>query len=188
MRSREKQIQNITLWGSLVNIVLTVFKIIAGIIGKSSAMVADGIHSLSDLLSDVIILIFVHLSSKEKDCDHDFGHGKSETLATLIVSIILFVVGAELMSSGIQSIISIAKGEAVARPGMIALIAAGVSIIAKEAIYRATLRVADRVDRQALVANAWHHRSDALSSIGSLLGIGGAMLLGDKWYMLETIE
>ena len=187
MSSREKQIQNITLWGSLVNIVLTVCKILAGILGKSAAMVADGIHSLSDLLSDVIILIFVHLSSKEKDCDHDFGHGKFETFATLIVSIILVVVGAELMSSGVQSIISIAKGEAVARPGMIALIAAGVSIIAKEAIYRATMRVADRVDSQALVANAWHHRSDALSSIGSLLGIGGAMLLGDKWSMLDPI-
>lgn len=187
LNDREKQIRNITLWGSLVNVVLTVCKIVAGILGRSAAMVADGIHSLSDLMSDVVILIFVHLSSKERDCDHDFGHGKYETLATVIVSLILLVVGAELMAGGVKSIISIANGETVANPGWIALIAAVVSILAKEGIYQATMAVSRKVESQALVANAWHHRSDALSSIGSLLGIGGAMLLGNKWSMLDPI-
>ena len=187
LNDREKQIRDITLWGSLVNIVLTVCKIVAGILGRSAAMVADGIHSLSDLMSDVVILIFVHLSSKERDCDHDFGHGKYETLATVIVSLILLVVGAELMAGGVKSIISIANGETVANPGWIALIAAVVSIVAKEGIYQATMAVSRKVESQALVANAWHHRSDALSSIGSLLGIGGAMLLGNKWSMLDPI-
>ena len=138
-------------------------------------------------MSDVVILIFVHLSSKERDCDHDFGHGKYETLATVIVSLILLVVGAELMAGGVKSIISIANGETVANPGWIALIAAVVSILAKEGIYQATMAVSRKVESQALVANAWHHRSDALSSIGSLLGIGGAMLLGNKWSMLDPI-
>ena len=187
LNDREKQIRDITLWGSLVNIVLTICKIVAGILGRSAAMVADGIHSLSDLMSDVVILIFVHLSSKERDCDHDFGHGKYETLATVIVSLILLVVGAELMAGGVKSIISIANGETVANPGWIALIAAVVSILAKEGIYQATMAVSRKVESQALVANAWHHRSDALSSIGSLLGIGGAMLLGNKWSMLDPI-
>lgn len=187
LNDREKQIRNITLWGSLVNVVLTICKIVAGILGRSAAMVADGIHSLSDLMSDVVILIFVHLSSKERDCDHDFGHGKYETLATVIVSLILLVVGAELMAGGVKSIISIANGETVANPGWIALIAAVVSILAKEGIYQATMAVSRKVESQALVANAWHHRSDALSSIGSLLGIGGAMLLGNKWSMLDPI-
>lgn len=187
LNDREKQIRNITLWGSLVNVVLTICKIVAGILGRSAAMVADGIHSLSDLMSDVVILIFVHLSSKERDCDHDFGHGKYETLATVIVSLILLVVGAELMAGGVKSIISIANGETVANPGWIALIAAVVSIVAKEGIYQATMAVSRKVESQALVANAWHHRSDALSSIGSLLGIGGAMLLGNKWSMLDPI-
>ena len=187
LNDREKQIRDITLWGSLVNVVLTICKIVAGILGRSAAMVADGIHSLSDLMSDVVILIFVHLSSKERDCDHDFGHGKYETLATVIVSLILLVVGAELMAGGVKSIISIANGETVANPGWIALIAAVVSIVAKEGIYQATMAVSRKVESQALVANAWHHRSDALASIGSLLGIGGAMLLGNKWSMLDPI-
>ena len=187
LNDREKQIRDITLWGSLVNVVLTVCKIVAGILGRSAAMVADGIHSLSDLMSDVVILIFVHLSSKERDCDHDFGHGKYETLATVIVSLILLVVGAELMAGGVKSIISIANGETVANPGWIALIAAVVSILAKEGSYQATMAVSRKVESQALVATAWHHRSDALSSIGSLLGIGGAMLLGNKWSMLDPI-
>ena len=129
---REKEIRNITLWGSVVNIALTVGKIIAGIIGRSAAMIADGIHSLSDLLSDIVVLIFTHISSKGNDRDHSFGHGKFETLATLIVSVILVVVGANLMSGGVRSIIGIFNGGTIPRPGYIALIAAIVSIISKE--------------------------------------------------------
>lgn len=185
--NREKEIRNITLWGSVVNIVLTVGKIVAGIVGRSAAMVADGIHSLSDLLSDIVILIFTHISSKGKDRDHSFGHGKFETLATLIVSVILVVVGADLMGKGVRSIIGVFNGEMIPKPGYIALIAAVVSIISKEILYHATVKVGRAADSPAVIANAWHHRSDAFSSIGSLIGIGGAILLGDKWTILDPL-
>ena len=184
---REKTIRRITVWGAVVNIILTGGKIIAGIFGRSAAMVADGIHSLSDLLSDVVVLVFTHISSKGKDRDHSFGHGKFETLATLIVSVILIVVGAKLMSGGVGSIIKVINGEVIPKPGYIALIAAVVSIIAKEILYHATVKVGRDVNSPVVIANAWHHRSDALSSIGSLIGIGGAILLGDNWTILDPI-
>lgn len=184
---RTKEIRNITLWGSAVNLALTVGKIIAGIVGRSAAMIADGIHSLSDLLSDIVILIFTHISSKGKDRDHSFGHGKFETLATLIVSLILVVIGADLMGGGIRSIIGVFNGEMIPKPGYIALIAALASIVAKEILYHATVKVGRKTDSPAVIANAWHHRSDSFSSIGSLAGIGGAILLGDKWTILDPL-
>lgn len=150
-------------------------------------MIADGIHSLSDLLSDIVVLIFTHISSKGNDRDHSFGHGKFETLATLIVSVILVVVGADLMSSGIKSIIGIFNGETIPKPGYIALIAAAVSIISKEILYHATVKVGRKTGSTVVIANAWHHRSDAFSSIGSLIGIGGAILLGDRWTILDPL-
>ena len=184
---RLKDIRSITIWGAVVNIALTVAKIVAGVVGRSAAMIADGIHSLSDLLSDIVVLVFTHISSKGKDRDHSFGHGKFETLATLIVSIILVVVGAKLMSGGIKSIISVVNGEVIPKPGYIALAAAVISIAAKEILYYATVKVGKKVNSPVVVANAWHHRSDALSSIGALLGIGGAIILGDKWTVLDPI-
>lgn len=184
---RLKDIRSITIWGAVVNIALTVAKIVAGVVGRSTAMIADGIHSLSDLLSDIIVLVFTNISSKGKDRDHSFGHGKFETLATLIVSIILVVVGAKLMSGGIKSIISVVNGEVIPKPGYIALAAAVISIAAKEILYYATVKVGKEVNSPVVVANAWHHRSDALSSIGALLGIGGAIILGDKWTVLDPI-
>lgn len=184
---RLKDIRSITIWGAVVNIALTIAKIIAGVLGRSAAMIADGIHSLSDLLSDIIVLVFTNISSKGKDRDHSFGHGKFETLATLIVSIILVVVGAKLMSGGIKSIISVVNGEVIPKPGYIALAAAVISIAAKEILYYATVKVGKEVNSPVVVANAWHHRSDALSSIGALLGIGGAIILGDKWTVLDPI-
>ena len=170
-----------------MNIVLTAGKIVAGIFGRSAAMVADGIHSLSDLLSDAVVLVFTHISSKGKDRDHSFGHGKFETLATLIVSIILVTVGGNLMSNGIRSIIGVFNGIEIPKPGYIALIAAAVSIASKEWLYHATVRVGKKTGSTVVIANAWHHRSDALSSIGSLIGIGGAIVLGDKWTVLDPL-
>lgn len=184
---RLKDIRSITIWGAVVNIALTIAKIVAGVVGRSAAMIADGIHSLSDLLSDIVVLVFTHISSKGKDRDHSFGHGKFETLATLIVSIILVVVGAKLMSGGIKSIISVVNGEVIPKPGYIALAAAVISIVAKEILYQATVKVGKEVNSPVVVANAWHHRSDALSSIGALIGIGGAIILGDKWTVLDPI-
>ncbi|MBR5274496.1 MAG: cation transporter [Bacteroidales bacterium] len=187
MEGREKQIRNVTLWGAFVNILLTVAKLLAGIFGKSAAMVADGVHSLSDLLSDLVVLVFTHISSKGKDRRHSFGHGKFETMATLIVSVILVVVAYKLMSNGVESIVDIATGGTLPKPSYIALIAAAASIVAKEILYQWTAKVGKRTNSTVVIANAWHHRSDALSSIGSLIGIGGAIILGHEWTMLDPI-
>lgn len=184
---REKAIRKVTFIGAVVNILLTVCKIIAGIYGKSAAMMADGVHSLSDLLSDFVVLVFTKISSKKNDRDHSFGHGKFETLATAIVSIILVVVGVRLMADAIERVFAFFSGEEIARPGVIALVAAIVSIFAKEVLFRVTKKVGDDVNSPVVVANAWHHRSDALSSIGSFAGIGCAMLLGPKWYFLDPV-
>ena len=185
--NREKAIRHVTVLGAVINMALTALKILAGIFGRSAAMVADGIHSLSDLLSDFVVLVFTHISSKGSDKGHSFGHGKFETLATSLVSLLLIVVGARMMASGIESIISVTKGEILPRPGYIALAAAVISIIAKEIIYRVTARVGEEYGSQVVIANAWHHRSDALSSIGSLIGIGGAIVLGEKWTVLDPV-
>lgn len=185
--SRTNKITFVTLVGSVVNALLTAFKVVAGIIGHSAAMVADGVHSLSDLLSDVVVLVFVRISGKGRDKNHDYGHGKFETFATLIISLMLLVVGANLMSSGIASIKKILGGESVEAPGMIALWAALLSIVSKEILYRYTAVQGRKLDSPMMVANAWHHRSDALSSVGSLLGIGGAILLGDKFVILDPL-
>lgn len=185
--SRTNKITFVTLVGSVVNAALTAFKIVAGVIGHSAAMVADGVHSLSDLLSDVVVLVFVRISGKGRDKNHDYGHGKFETFATLIISLMLLVVGANLMSSGVASIKKILGGESVEAPGMIALWAALLSIVSKEILYRYTAVQGRKLDSPMMVANAWHHRSDALSSVGSLLGIGGAILLGDKFVILDPL-
>ena len=186
-QARRKEIRKITLIGAGVNIVLTAIKIVAGVLGRSAAMIADGVHSLSDLLSDIVVLVFTHISSKGRDRDHSFGHGKFETLATLIVSLILVVVGGKLMAGGVQKIVDILNGEAIPVPGHIALWAALASVLAKEILYIATARVGKKVNSPVVIANAWHHRSDALSSIGALAGIGGAILLGEKWTILDPI-
>lgn len=185
MKNREQEIRTITLWGALINVLLTILKIAAGMIGRSAAMIADGVHSLSDLLSDIVVVIFTHISSKGKDKGHSFGHGKFETLATLIVSVILIAVGADLMADGIKSIIAVINGFQLPEPGYIALAAAVISIISKEILYHVTIRKGRQVNSPVVIANAWHHRSDALSSIGSLIGVGGAILLGNRWTILD---
>ena len=187
MEDRAREIRRVTLWGAAVNITLTIAKLLAGVFGRSAAMVADGVHSLSDLLTDAIVLIFTHISSKGKDRDHSFGHGKFETMATLIISVILIVVGAKLMEGGIRSIVDVANGKNLQKPGYIALIAAIVSIVLKELLYHWTAKVGKSTNSPAVTANAWHHRSDALSSVGSLIGIGGAIILGQKWTILDPI-
>lgn len=187
MRAREKQITRVTLIGSIVNLILTAIKITAGVVGKSGAMIADGIHSLSDLASDIVVLIFVPIAGKAKDKDHQYGHGKFETLATLVVSLILMVVAIRLVASSAKSIISALSGNILPKPGYIALAAAIISIVSKEILYQYTALVARRTDSSVCKANAWHHRSDALSSIGSLLGIGGAVILGNKWTILDPV-
>jgi len=187
MQSREKTISRVTIWGAVGNLVLTGFKLVAGFWGHSSAMIADAIHSLSDLISDVVVLVLVKVANKGVDHNHDYGHGKFETLATMLVSLMLLVVGGELMAGGIEKIRLIWQGGEVASPGTIALWAALVSIVVKEALYQWTAIVGKRVNSPAMISNAWHHRTDALSSIGAAAGIGGAILLGGKWTILDPI-
>lgn len=184
---RTAKVTFVTLVGSVVNIILTVFKIIAGVLGRSTAMIADGIHSLSDLLSDIVVIVFVKISTKGRDKDHDYGHGKFETFATLIISLMLMVVAANLMSGGINKIRQILDGGEVSSPGMIALWAAVASIVLKEILYRYTIIQGKALNSPMMIANAWHHRSDAFSSVGSLLGIAGAIFLGDKFVILDPI-
>lgn len=185
--SREKQIYKVTAVGSVVNIFLTAFKFVAGILGRSSAMVADAVHSLSDLLTDVIVVVFVRTASKPVDRTHEYGHGKFETLATLIVGFILIVVGIGIMVSGIKDCIAFFNGEIGDRPGVIALIAAVLSIVLKEWVYRYTVSRGRKIDSPILIANAKHHRSDAFTSVATLIGVGGAYFLGRKGIILDPL-
>lgn len=187
MEVREKEIYRVTLTGSAVNAVLIVLKFIAGFVGKSSAMVADAVHSLSDFISDVIVLVFVRIAGKPKDKGHDYGHGKFETLATVIIGVLLIGAGIGLMINGLESVVRSLNGESLERPTMLALIVAIVSILSKEWLYRYTVSTGKKLDSQAVIANAWHHRSDAVSSVGTLIGISGAMFLGDRWRILDPI-
>lgn len=185
--TREKQIFRITIIGSIVNAVLLVLKFIAGILGHSSAMIADAVHSLSDFITDIIVLVFVKISGRPKDRDHDYGHGKYETLATAMIGIGLLAVGAGILYKGISNIVFWAGGGQLQAPETIAIWAALISIVSKEILYRVTVRCGLKVNSDAVVANAWHHRSDALSSIGTAVGIGGAIILGERWTVLDPI-
>ena len=184
---RNKEIYKVTLLGGAVNVVLLVFKFVAGIVGHSAAMVADAVHSLSDFVTDVIVLIFVHISGKPKDKSHDYGHGKFETLATTVVSMSLLVVAAGILYSGVMKIVAWANGAQLEAPGMLALWAALLSIVLKEAIFRYSMVKARQLNSQAVEANAWHHRSDAMSSVGTAIGIGGAIFLGQRWTVLDPV-
>lgn len=184
---RNKKIYQVTLAGGAVNVVLLVFKFVAGILGHSAAMVADAVHSLSDFVTDVIVMVFVHISGKPKDKSHDYGHGKYETLAMTIIGFALLAVAIGIVFGGVTKIWGWWNGQQLEAPGMLALWAALLSILLKEAVYRYTIMVAHQVDSQALEANAWHHRSDALSSIGTAIGIGGAIFLGQRWTVLDPV-
>lgn len=184
---RVRAINRVTIKGSIINVVLLIFKFVAGIVGGSAAMIADAVHSLSDFLTDVVVVVFVRLGSKPEDGDHDYGHGKYETLATAAIGMALFIVGAMLCYGGGAKIVSAMRGEALEQPGWIALAATLMSIALKEWAYRFTVSVGRRLDSPAVVANAWHHRSDALSSIGTAIGIGGAIILGSRWAVLDPI-
>lgn len=184
---RERGIYKVTIVGSLVNFLLVVFKFIAGIVGHSAAMIADAVHSLSDFVTDIIVLIFIRISNKPIDKDHDYGHGKYETMATAIIGSILLLVGFGVLWNGASEILSFIRGNQLQSPGVFALFAAVLSIIAKEILYRYTVREGKKFNSQAVVANAWHHRSDALSSVGTAIGIGGAILLGENWRVLDPI-
>lgn len=184
---REREIYKVTLTGSLVNVLLVVCKFIAGVLGHSAAMVADAVHSLSDLITDIIVLVFVRISGKPEDKGHDYGHGKYETFATLLIGVALFCVGVGILWNGGEQIYIYLKGGTLSSPGWIALIAALLSILLKELLFQYTRRVGKKYNSPAVIANAWHHRSDAFSSIGTAIGIGGAILLGENWRVLDPL-
>lgn len=185
--NREKEIYKVTLVGSAVNAILLAFKFVAGIVGHSSAMIADAAHSLSDFVTDIIVLVFVKVSSKPQDKSHDYGHGKYETLALTLIGIALMAVAISIIVKGAIKIAAWANGETLEAPGMLAFWAAIVSIVLKEAVYRYTVIKGRKLNSKAVEANAWHHRSDALSSIGTAVGIGGAIFLGQQWTILDPI-
>ena len=184
---RNKEIYKVTIVGGAVNVLLLLFKFVAGIVGHSAAMVADAVHSLSDFVTDIIVLVFVHISGKPKDKSHDYGHAKYETLAMTIIGAALLAVAIGIEYSGLTQIILWAQGGNLAAPGMLALWAALLSIVLKEAVYHYSMAKARQLNSQAVEANAWHHRSDALSSIGTAIGIGGAIFLGQRWTVLDPI-
>ena len=185
--TREQQIYKVTLWGSLCNALLMVFKFVAGILANSSAMIADAVHSLSDFLTDILVIVFVRISAKPQDSDHDYGHGKYETIGSFIIALALLAVAIGIIVSGVKKMVLWWQGTNLPAPGQLALWAALISIVTKEGLYWFTLRRGQTIDSQALIANAWHHRSDAISSIGAALGIGGALLLGNRWTVLDPL-
>lgn len=185
--NRSARIYRVTLCGGAMNLLLLAFKFVAGIVAGSAAMVADAVHSLSDAVTDAVVLLFVHISEKPQDKTHDYGHGKYETLAGVVVGFVLFAVGLGIVYGGLAKVLAWARGEQLAVPGRLAFWAALVSIALKESIFRYTLRQSVVLKSQALEANAWHHRSDALSSVGTAMGIGGAIFFGEKWAVLDPL-
>ena len=176
-----------TLVGGAVNVVLLLFKFVAGILGHSAAMLADAVHSLSDFVTDVIVLAFVRISGKPQDKSHDYGHGKYETLAMTIIGLALLVVAIGIVYGGLMKIVDWWNGQQLEAPGTLALWAALLSVVLKEAVFRYSMVKARQLKSQAVEANAWHHRSDALSSIGTAIGIGGAIFLGQRWTVLDPV-
>ena len=187
MNSREKEIYKVTLVGSAGNMALLTFKFIAGIVGHSSAMIADAVHSLSDFITDIIVILFVRISAKPQDESHDYGHGKFETIASFVIGLALVAAATGIIFSGGMKLVNWLEGEQLEAPGKLALWAALFSILVKEGLYQYTARKGKTLHSQAVEANAWHHRSDALSSIGAAIGIGGAILLGNRWTVLDPL-
>jgi len=185
--TREGEIYKVTLVGSIVNLLLVVFKFIAGILGHSAAMTADAVHSLSDFITDVIVIIFVGISAKPQDESHDYGHGKFETLASFFVALALLGAAGGIIVSGGGKLMGWLNGEELKAPGMLALWAALLSIALKEVLYHYTAIKGRKLNSQVMIANAWHHRSDSLSSIGAAIGIGGAIWLGNRWTVLDPL-
>lgn len=186
-KDRGRQIYKTTLVGSAGNVLLVIVKFVAGVLGRSSAMIADAVHSLSDFLTDIVVLVFVGISARPQDRSHDYGHGKFETLATLFISLALFAAAIGIIVSGAVKFAAWLQGAQLEAPRSLALWVALFSIALKEGMYRYTVRKGRDLESPALIANAWHHRSDALSSVAAAVGIAGAILLGGRWTVLDPL-
>ena len=185
--SREREIYKVTLIGSMGNLVLLAFKFVSGILGHSSAMVADAVHSLSDFVTDLLVLVFVSISAKPYDQSHDYGHGKFETVASFLVGLALVAAAMGIVVSGAMKLWAWWEGEQLEAPGWIAFWAALMSILVKELLYQYTARRGRQLDSPLMITNAWHHRSDALSSVGAALGIGLSIWLGQRWTVSDPV-
>ena len=185
--TREKEIYKVTLVGSAGNAALLTFKFIAGVMGNSSAMIADAVHSLSDFITDIVVLVFVSISAKPQDTSHDYGHGKFETIASFLIGLALVAAATGIVVSGALKLWAWWGGAELESPGWIALWAAVLSIVIKELLYQYTARRGRKLDSQVMIANAWHHRSDALSSVGAAVGIGLALWLGQHWAVFDPL-
>ena len=184
MMSPERKITHLSIW---INIVLTALKLAAGVFGRSQALVADAIHSLSDFATDIAVLVGLRFTSKPVDKDHAYGHGKYETIVAAIIGLALAYVGVRIAGSAIQRVFHAMHGDPLPMPSAFAFWAAVLSIAVKEGLYRATMKVARATGSSSLVANAWHHRSDAFSSIATAAGVGAAVFLGHDWLILDPI-
>lgn len=173
METRYEESDKVTIQSILWNIFLTIIKIFAGIFGKSSAMISDGLHSASDIISSVGVLIGNKIAKTPNDKEHNYGHEKAETLVSFLLSILLIIVSLKIGWGALQSLFNL---DSVQVPTALPLIVSIISIGIKEYQYRITIRIANRINSPSLKADAWHHRSDALSSIAAFIGIGGAML------------
>lgn len=182
-----KIIRKTTLVGFWINAALVIIKLFFGYWGKSDALVADGYHSVSDFVTDFIVLFFVGIAYKKADSDHPYGHGKYETIASVLIGIILLMVACGIGAEGISTIISYSKGTPLPKPSIWTIVVAIVSIFAKEYCYKYTIRYGKLYDSSALIANAWHHRSDAISSIATLIGVSASYFLGEHWRILDPI-
>lgn len=176
-----------TLVGSAGNAALLTFKFIAGVMGNSSAMIADAVHSLSDFITDIVVVVFVGISAKPQDTSHDYGHGKFETIASFLIGLALVAAATGIVVTGALKLWAWWGGAELESPGWIALWAAVLSIVIKELLYQYTARRGRKLDSQVMIANAWHHRSDALSSVGAAVGIGLALWLGQHWAVFDPL-
>jgi len=184
---RKKKAKQATIISFIINTILTTIKIFTGVVGKSGAMIADGVHSLSDLITDIIVLISIHMAAKPADEDHNYGHGKYETIATFLVGVALLIAGFNIFKGGGISIIGYIKGEHMDSPSSIVLAVALLSVIIKEILYHYTVRIGKEIASDAIIANAYHQRSDAFSSLGVLISSFLIFLLGNQFVFLDAI-
>ncbi len=187
LQLRGKKGSRVARLGLYANILLTSAKFAAGYFGRSRALIADALHSASDIVTDITVMLGFYFSSQPPDERHRWGHGKFETVASQIVGVFLIAAGIGIGYSAVESIIAFFEGQSIERPGLIAIFAAIISVLIKEFMYRVTARRAQELDSKALLANAWHHRSDALSSVGALIGVGCARFLGEGWRVLDPV-
>lgn len=180
-------IRHVTLVGFWINAALVVIKLFFGYWGHSDALVADGYHSLSDFFTDFLVIFFVGIAYKQADKDHPYGHGKFETAASVLIAFVLLIVALGIGYEGVKTLVDNYHGVPIPRPDVFTIVVAAVSILAKEYCYRYTIRVGKRINSSSVIANAWHHRSDAISSIATLIGVTLSYALGEHWRILDPI-